>query len=226
MILRKISFKNIKAQFCDDRNKLERILRVGFEVGGNILNQAWILAWDIQREINLIYEREFKNTFVIGLQLRFGDRSFGVIKDGFFLNETQDIQKFINCAQQIESSQSNINHFKWFIASDSQIELNKILKKYPNRAFALDNNFGRLEHSNSNRRSLIEVELLSKCNELILTGGSTFGWVAAMKMLKMPFYVNGYEGGETMKTCVRAKLSEPPKRPCNYGKMCEGHAVF
>lgn len=202
------------------------MLRVGFEVGGNILNQVWILASSLQHHIQRIYEREFKNSFVIGLQLRFGDKSFGTYPANLYLNEMSDTLRFIECAQKIEASQTNLtNHFKWFITSDSQIELNKLLKAYPNRAFSLDEQIGRLEHSHSNPRALIEVELLSKCNELIVTGGSTYGWIAAMKMLKMPYYINGYEEAAS-KTCMRAKLSEPPKRPCNYGNVCEGHAVF
>ena len=81
------------------------MLRVGFEVSGNILNQVWILASSLQHHIQRIYEREFNNSFVIGLQLRFGDKSFGTYPANLYLNEMSDTLRFIECAQKIEPFQ-------------------------------------------------------------------------------------------------------------------------
>jgi hypothetical protein len=54
---------------------------------------------------------------------------------------------------------------------------------------------------------MLDVELLSLCDELIVTGPSTFGWVAAMKSLKLPLFINGHNRTEK---CLRSKLSDPP----------------
>ena len=59
----------------------------------------------------------------------------------------------------------------------------------------------------SQHRAILDVKLLSLCNELIVTGGSTFGWVASMKSLKLPMYINGQN---RMNKCLRASLSDPP----------------
>ena len=58
------------------------------------------------------------------------------------------------------------------------------------------------------KRAIVDVELLSKCNEMIITGASTYGMVAAMKSLRMPLYVNG--NGFDMKKCARLNLGTPP----------------
>jgi hypothetical protein len=55
----------------------------------------------------------------------------------------------------------------------------------------------------------MDVELLSKCDEIIVTGGSTFGFIAAIKARKMPFYVNG---NSSMEYCEQMKLNRPSFR--------------
>jgi hypothetical protein len=55
----------------------------------------------------------------------------------------------------------------------------------------------------------MDAELLSKCDEMILTGGSTFGFIASIKARKMPFYVNGKID---MEHCKKMKLNEPSFR--------------
>jgi hypothetical protein len=102
-----------------------------------------------------------------------------------------------------------VNSFKWFIASDSQDEINGILKIYPNKTFTTNEyTLGHIVSSQQSfNRAILDVELLSLCNELIVTGASTFGWVAAMKSLKLPLYINGQN---RMDRCLRSSLSDPP----------------
>ena len=86
--------------------------------------------------------------------------------------------------------------------------------KFPNRVFYTT---GIVTHvgfdAQGYRRAILDVELLSRCDEIVVTGGSTFGWIAAMKMLKLPFYVIG---ASSMEKCLRAELSNPPSN--QFGK--------
>ena len=193
-----------------DDDKKEKLFRVGFEVGGNLLNKIWKPNGDIQKEIDFYLKKEFKSNYVIGIQLRYGRE-----EDAIFLNDTADTAKFIECAFQIEKDYYRQNtsrkKIKWFVASDSEKNLNKVLAKFPDKAFSSK---GKLAHiayySEGYRRTIIDIELLSKCDELIITGGSTFGFIVSMKMLKLPYFINGYS---TMKKCSRTMLSQPPVRP-------------
>ncbi len=73
------------------------------------------------------------------------------------------------------------------------------------------------ENPNAYQRAILDVELLAKCDELVLTGGSTYGFVAAMKRKKMPYYVNG--NSAAMVKCERMTLARPSVTP-------GGSAVF
>ncbi len=89
--------------------------------------------------------------------------------------------------------------FKFFkLISDNQVVLDKLLKikKYSTRiVYANRTDSGQIGHVETNvkayTRTILDNELLSKCNELVMTGGSTFGFVASMKMSKMPYFING-----------------------------------
>ena len=54
-------------------------------------------------------------------------------------------------------------------------------------------------------KTILDNELLSRCDEMIITGGSTFGFLAAIKSQRMPYHVN-----IGMHKCQRAQLSRPP----------------
>jgi hypothetical protein len=195
-----------------DHEKKEKLFRVGFEVGGNLLNKMWKPNKDIQNEIDSYYDKEFKSNYIIGIQLRYGRA-----EDAIFLNESSDTIKFIDCALNLEKNyyESHANftrkNVKWFIASDSEKNLNNILATFPGKAFSSKGKVAHIAfHSEGYRRTVIDIELLSKCDELIITGGSTFGFVVAMKTLKLPYFINGYS---KMTKCSRTLLADPPVRP-------------
>ena len=197
--------------------KKERLFKVGFEIGGNLLNRIWHPNEAIMKQIELFVNEYFKNNFVIGLQLRYGDGN----PQQTYLNKDEDTIKFINCALEIENENRLKNNtkdfksFKWFIASDSSFYLDSILRSYPNKAFTSNGTLSHVAYSSDGyARAILDVELLSRCNELVVTGGSTFGWIAAMKMHRMPLFINGFS---LMKKCMRANLSNRvPKTPTNF----------
>ena len=54
--------------------------------------------------------------------------------------------------------------------------------------------------------TILDNELMRRSDFLILTGGSTFGFIAAIRKKELPFYVNGKKN---QKECIKMKLSEP-----------------
>ncbi len=168
----------------------------------------------LRKQIDDYVNKYFKNNFVIGLQLRYGDGNPNQI----YLNKTEDTMKFINCALEIERVNKNTNKFKsfkWFIASDTPQNLESYLKKYSNKTFTTNGTLSHVAYNaNGYAKAIMDVELLSRCNELVVTGGSTFGWISAMKMGKLPLFINGFS---SIQKCLRANLGDRvPKTPTNY----------
>ena len=145
-------------------------------------------------------DKWFENNYVIGIQMR--------ATDSLFIDEAKDHLKFINCALEIEkdyilkSKRTDIS-FKWFIATDSDKIRSLIFEHYEEKSFTSNGTLGHisLDAKDGFRRAVLDVELLSKCDEVIVTSGSTFGWLAAMKTLKMPYYVSGKS--DKMMKCTR-----------------------
>ena len=217
-------FRNI-----DENQKLESLFRVGFEVGGNLLNACWIPSEAISKEIKDYLENEFKDSYVIGFQIR----SEYLPEKEIYLN------KFIDCALDLESiylkSNKNSKKIKWFISSETEQDIDYIKNDYKSKTHNIINTYGKLFHASLDsigyKRAIADSELLSKCDEIIVTGGSTFGWVPAMKMLKLPFYINVDDSAEK---CSKARLSKPPVKYLNgflyrflrYIRLLSKDAVF
>ena len=95
---------------------------------------------------------------------------------------------------------------KWFISSDSPIILERLLNQYGQDKIIIANGtVGRIDlDSNSYERTILDNELLSKCNQLIVTSAkSSFGFIAAMRMQKMPYIIDK----TTINGCSRMNLS-------------------
>ena len=147
------------------------IIQVGYEVGGNLLNKIWKPKPTIQNQINFILNSSFKDYFVIGIQLRYQ-----------YISDNEDTSKFVNCAMMIETNLTNsiqnrkYKGIKWFVTSDREDVLNRLVKLYPEKIIIGEGKIGHVEdNKNSYPRAIMDVELLSNCNELVITGGSTFG---------------------------------------------------
>jgi hypothetical protein len=191
------------------------ILKIGFEVGGNLLNKLWIPNQKLLNKINYYYKNHFENNYVIGIQFR-----------SYYLKPEEDFNVFIDCALELEKHATKAKAIKWFVTSDSNEIIQQILaSNYKEKLITTNETIGHIEKGkNFYERTILDNELLSKCDEIIITGGSTFGFIASMKRLKLPYYVNGQRN---MKKCRKTELSEPPLTPGfltpSTGK---GHSVF
>ena len=187
------------AQHSND-TKLDSVFSVGFEVAGNILNKHWLPKADLARRINVTYEKLFgtvRQFYTIGVQVR-----------TFFMNNGSDLRAFLDCVHGVEkrvSSERGDVKFKWYIASDNSKYIDQMQATYPDRVLRPNvTDHMPYDHTES---IIYDIELLSRCDELIVTGGSTFGFMAAMKMQKMPLYVNGRAN---MTQCRRAVFHSLP----------------
>jgi hypothetical protein len=183
-VQKSVSTMNNASSSSDEKS--QNLFMIGFEVGANLLNKIVIPKPNIQEKIDEIYRNEFRNNFVIGIQLRTE-----------FLDLEIDKLKFLNCALQIENEYLTVNKnsskpVKWYLSSDSEALLRNIVALYPEKALVgkgdilhVDNN------SNGYFRTLVDSGLLSKCDELIHTGGSTFGYVSAMRSFRVPYNLDG-----------------------------------
>ena len=172
--------------------KLESMLRVGFEVGGNLLRNHWQIKDHISERTERAYRRFFAGNYVIGMQMR-----------KFFMNNESDLRVFFDCALAVtDKQQEDGRQVKWFVASDDMYYVNELNVKYPGRI--IFHNETLVDHAET---IMADIELLSRCDELIVTGGSTFGFVAAMITGRMPLYVNGRAN---MTECKRMQFSSLP----------------
>jgi hypothetical protein len=172
------------------------IFQVGFEVGGNLMRKFWKPRKNVQNTIKKYYDRYFKEHFVIGLQLRF-----------YYLNEKEDTQAFIDCAYKLEEYFNSTRITKWFISSDSEKFIKKIEKTHRDKIITTHGIIKNIAYNflEGYNRTILDSELLSLCDAIVITGGSTFGFVSAMKSLRIPYYINGHS---SMKECKRMSLSD------------------
>ena len=176
-------------------------------MGGNLLNKIWLPNSEISNKVNRYVNQLFRGYLMIGIQLRY-----------FYINDVTDTKNFLNCARQIEdnlTAQKILNRnkkVKWFVTSDNEEMLHQLNKTYPDKVIISEGALGHVFYDlRFYPRTILDLELLSKCDELVLTGGSTYGFLAAMKSFKMPYYINGGDGN--MNKCVRMSLGSPSTTP-------------
>jgi hypothetical protein len=140
------------------------LFQIGYEVAGNLLNKYWKPVESIQSLIDHYYFNEFKSNYMIGIQIRTE-----------FLKSNQEVDKFIECAKWIEASLNTTKKVKWYMTSDSEIVIEKAIQFYGNKVIIGRGKIAHVENNKGYERAILDIELLSLCDELILTGGSTFG---------------------------------------------------
>lgn len=130
----------------------------------------------------------------------------------------EDFQVFMNCARQIEielkTESNNSRPVKWYVSSEYEWVIDEIRNMTASEGDKIISGEGKIDHvikdPNAYERAILDVELLSRCDRLILTGGSSFGFVAAFKNRRRPYYVNGRRSAQK---CVLFDFSEPSRRP-------------
>jgi hypothetical protein len=80
---------------------------------------------------------------------------------------------------------------------------------FPNKVLTAS---GLIDHVavnvNGYERAVLDVELLSRCDEVIITGGSTFGFASSLRSARFPLFVNGKQGSTN---CERFTFSNPSR---------------
>ncbi len=131
----------------------------------------------------------------------------------------------LNCSLDVERKlvstglRSKYNQVRWFLTGDNEEVLERVISDQPAGRVILG--LGKIDHVEGEpeayTRAIIDLELLSYCDELILTGGSTYGFLSALKAAKLPLYVNGHS--DEMKRCERMNFR-------NLTWAYHGYSVF
>jgi hypothetical protein len=192
----------------------QALLQIGFEVGGNLLNLLWIPKVYIQSQVDRFVSLNFNGFFVIGLQIR---TDFLNIE-----NIRKDLKKFFKCAYMIaKRNKIDKNKVRFFVSSDQEDVLKMLNSQYGDKVLMSKSSLA-IKHigidPSGYERAIIDVELLSRCNQLVVTGGSTFGFIAAMKRLRMPFYVNVKDTRCWLMNFTTKIGWKPAKNPSNENK--------
>lgn len=178
-----------------EQQRIEYFLLIGFEYAGTILNKYWRLSKRMQEKVDDYYKKNFEGAYVIGMQFRFE-----------FMNES-DVQAFLNCANEFEGSLIEHIPVKWYISSDTPTFVEKMKEEYNDKVLTGNGIVGHISRNfKSYERVIFDLEMLSRCDVLIFTGGSTFGFLPALKNQRRPYYVVGNVG---MKKCQKMTFYNP-----------------
>lgn len=81
----------VRKNEVNEAEKVNSLFMVGFEYAGNVLKHYWRLNENWQRKVDMYYENEFRDFYVIGMQMR-----------SVYLDREVDVETFIRCAFWIE----------------------------------------------------------------------------------------------------------------------------
>jgi hypothetical protein len=171
-------------RIADEANKLRNrfdvnvMFSAGFSLAHSILNRVWVPTENGVRQLVTKYmeDNDFENSYVIGLHMRFD-----------YMSYSSDVTNMILCAINVEKRfmlakgiENKKRRVKWFIATDSDRNLRRIKKSFNVQIGGkVISTFGRISHIDKHgggyKRTVLDSEVLSRCDELIITGGSTFG---------------------------------------------------
>ena len=195
---------------------MQVFLQIGFEVGGSILNYFWKPKNELQYLINYYHETHFQGNYVIGLQIRI-EFLQNNLKKSDFKNENQFYEKIINqfitCALNLEVNQLEDKDFikkykkiKWFVISDNMSIIKKISNLYPDKVIKTNGTVSHVvQDPNGYFKAILDNELLSKSDELILSSGSSFGFTAALRKKSLPLYIDMIN-----EKCLRTDFADLP----------------
>jgi hypothetical protein len=183
---------NVKNKFSNVV-RVESLMRVGFEYASTFLRNYWVPKKTLSNLIDYYYNTFFEGNYVIGIQIR----EYYLSR----INMNRDIEEFVACALHlVEAYRKSAGSRKivWFITSESSRLINNLKIKFPQQTIVVTNGTqGHIGESGPGAhqdeifvRTALDMELLSRCDELITTGGSTYGFLAAIKANRMPYFVS------------------------------------
>lgn len=140
--------------------------------------------------------------------------------------EKKDIERFYNCAKHIEKTEARLirwKQVKWYVSSDENWVIDDLRKNTTVNTSSIQfvkviANEGVIkniaEDTGGYERAILDVELLARCDRLIITGGSTFGMTASLRSQRKPFVIesSSISTGE----CAMLELGRPTLRPGNF----------
>jgi hypothetical protein len=188
----------------DNKVMVETLYALGFSFAHNVLNHVLVVKDPLRAYIDKYVRDNFENYYVIGMQMRQG-----------FMDNVNDVRNFLNCTMRHhEHARFKFNipekSIKWFLATDNEQLSGEIRARFPDRVLTVEGKVGHVIYETVfYNRAIVDNELLSKCNELIITGGSTFGSVAVMRAGRMPLFFNP---NANTTHCPRMTFSDLPKR--------------
>jgi hypothetical protein len=197
------TYYNMSATSYTDQ--FESVLQIGFEAGGNFLQNYWKPKEHVQDQTDYYVENYFKGHYVIGIQIRFQFLGY---------NQKAYIWKanwFLFCASQIEERHPDPNmSVRWLILDDVESVFNQIYATYSHKIIVVNGTRGNIAETAEEKKravymkTILDNELLSRCDEMIVTDGSSFGFLSAMRKKSIPHVIT-----RTSPKCQRAKLSTP-----------------
>jgi hypothetical protein len=80
---------------------------------------------------------------------------------------------------------------KWFVSTDKLAVLAEQIKtNYTDKVVQAAGKIGHvIFDTDAYERALLDIELLSQCDEVIITGGSSFGFMSSLKNQKKPYFI-------------------------------------
>lgn len=166
MMKSRIFKKNLKKYYLDNTHDENNII---FYLYYQIFTKLLILNSNVKAKVNS-FMNNFKSKPFIGIQLRVGNDDLHEYKR----TGLQDIEIMINIAK------NNRKYKFWYLTGDSQKYKNKLYKEYKNVIVYSRNKTKHYERFTKDATIIIEHEILSKSNFLIISK-STYSFTALLK---------------------------------------------
>ena len=139
----------------------------------------------IQRSTDLILSKA-EGFHLIGFQIRMGSGGSDFTDSHTFL-KMGSLQKFIDLAEAYRIQRGiEASRVRWYVSTDSSKAERKLRELYPSRVSSgSSHRRGHSQQKSANlmefRRAVVDLNVLSRCEYLVLTNYSSFGMIARME---------------------------------------------
>jgi len=163
-----------------------------------------IKEYSIEKERIFGLDQERDSKFIIGLQIRWGKGP-----SDFYLGNDIDIAKFWTCTvPMINENLSKGKDVRIFLATDTMFIRNQTINFFQSNHFSKPIPVFHIEdftiRDGSDKISaLVDMILLTNCDELVVTSRSTFGFIPHAQAAYNPWVVNRVD-----KKCFKRKNSQ------------------